>query len=225
MNIRLAQTKQVMDEVTGVPRLEKTSLVKRAKQAKLMDDGGKELESDPTAIGVGLTEVRSSSAVDSSSQRTKNGVIGLGVPGHELISLLEADITYDICGGRPMSGYNYLSHVSFLVLFFEVLESKLKELGNPLFGRAYYNNLPAVDKRCKLVQLAFKEEDQECLDTMAETMQELFGKKVFLDFLYWDIKESIEKESQNAVRRHRNRDLGKRLSRGVDVYVDPCAMQ
>lgn len=207
--VRVAQTRHVVDPVTGVKRREETDLVGRAKAQGMNDqtlsalsssleerlgspDDGSLPEALLDSLPSGYTLKRSSDffvpreATPSAPSRSAE------LSGRDLLTMLRMDISRDVCGDNPLSSLNYISVASIIMMTFEMIEDELKKRRNPLYVRAYETGREwRYQKRVGLVFLALMEQEEECLSVMAEVLES--GRTGFMEYIYWeDLKMGSE---------------------------------
>ncbi|KAL1985317.1 hypothetical protein VTN96DRAFT_7995 [Rasamsonia emersonii] len=193
--LRIGQTKHVTDPVTGKKVMENTELVKRARSAG-MDDATMMMtssiiqkrsndqgipESVLAALPEGYKTARMPEYKHSGSDPSK-GPFSSG----ELLDLLKLDIISDVSGeSRPLSSLNYVWVTARFMLLFHQIEDKLRRLRNPLWVQAYEgNSVMTREKRVSLTALVLAQEDEECMEVMAEAFQS--PRAGFMNHVYWD---------------------------------------
>lgn len=197
--LHIGQTKHVTDPVTGQKVPENTELVKRARSAG-MDDA--------TIITMSsiLTRKKSSSndegipesVLAAFPERYKTARMreyrhsGSSDPGkgafssQELLEVLKFDLISDVSGEiRPVSSLNYVWVTARFMSLFLQIEDELKRRRNPLWVQAYEGDpLMTREKILSLTALALAEEDEECMEVIAEEFQS--PRAGFISHVYWD---------------------------------------
>lgn len=192
-SLRLAETKQIRDLVTGEVTLEETDLVKRLRANGMSDKAMIELvltvtsaKPEPMPLP---PELRKMSFPDgcsteglSSSDGSAKGKLGLPM----YLDLLQADFASDICGQhRPLSSPNCLWILSHCYMVFMSFEEALEARCNPTWAMVYKNDFKlSKHKRVHLTTFALAEHDPECLKIMAEEFEN--HRTGFIDHSYWD---------------------------------------
>lgn len=206
--LRLSQTKQTTDAVTGERKLDDTDLVRRARSRGLTDDeiietlqwqSGLLLSShgaanEETPSGTPLAslsndqqakEASSKGSLAEFHKRAASGKHNMG--GTEILALLARDIEADICErDLAFSGINFVRATNIMLAHFFDIEKNLQEARNPLYIRAYEDDPPYPrDMRAWLTQLVLMDEDTESLKVIAETMEQRAHSTSFDDVSYW----------------------------------------
>jgi hypothetical protein len=200
--LRISQTKMVVESMTGKRVLEDTALIRRARSdgisdetmiqmLSLVQDRGTD-QPLPEALLASLPEGYNTSP----GPRNKHGKGIFG--GRELLDLLKLDIISDISGERPLSSLNYVWVTTRFMMLFHQIEDKLKLLRNPLWIRAYEKEAVMTrEKRLSLTVLALTQQDEECMEVIAEAFQN--PRTGFMQHIYWeDLKNSAETVSKDA---------------------------
>ncbi|CAG7942200.1 unnamed protein product [Penicillium salamii] len=192
--LRIAETKQIKDRVTGEVTLEETDLVKRFKAQGMKDKDIIELTSKiPAAPDPSEPEAYKQHMKDTMPEGCSFGSATPFAGGSRAktslptyLTILQSDFMSDICWGlRPLSTYNYFKTLAHCHLLFSEIEDKLKACGNPTWAMAYEgNSIVTKQKRLSLTVFALAEEDPDCLKIMAEVFEK--QQCAFMDYIYWD---------------------------------------
>ncbi|CAG8938089.1 unnamed protein product [Penicillium salamii] len=197
--LRIAETKQIKDRVTGEVTLEATDLVKRFKARGMKDKDIIDLASDVHAASDSsvpdayMPDAYKQNMKDTMPEEFSFGSAPPPVSGSRAktqlptyLTMLQRDFISDICGElRPLSAHNYFKTLAYCHIIFMEIEDKLKDCGNPSWAMAYEgNSILTKQKRLSLTVLALKEEDPECLKIMAEVFEQ--KRCGFIDNIYWD---------------------------------------
>ncbi|KAJ5458032.1 hypothetical protein N7475_009420 [Penicillium sp. IBT 31633x] len=200
--MRLAETKQTRDRVTGKVKLAGTGLVERARSRGWSDENiittasklpslpkdqytAKMMESLQSTVPEGWT-------VGNLGYGHTKGEYGLS----KYLSVLSFDFISDICGElRPLSSLNYIIVLARCYLLFMEIEDNLRKCRNPSWVQAYEGDSKLTEqKRLSLTVLALAGTDPECLRIMADVFEQMRGG--FLHHVYWDgltnIKEAAD---------------------------------
>jgi len=192
--LRMAQTKQVVDPVTGKKKLQETNLVRKARAKGLINDEvisslsnafsymqlhkTKEHEENMRRIknvlsdghGLGNSPLTKSPGLNAESSGNSGG--GGAISEIELFKILLRDLYADICGTRPISAYNYICAAAYFMQVFHQIEVELSKRNNPVFAHVYEENRGQwrSNKRSNLVFEAMRTRNQECLEVMADIL-------------------------------------------------------
>lgn len=140
--LRLADSKQIKDPVTGKVTLEDSELVKRLRAAGLSDKGIIDLASNmafekplaPELVKILKASVPEGYTMNEASLHTEKRKVSLGT----YLGLLETDFVLDVSGeNRPLSSLNYLLVLARCYILFTRLEEKLRARRNMTWAIAY----------------------------------------------------------------------------------------
>lgn len=216
--IRISQTRQPMDPVTGKMRLDDTDLVRRARMEGTSEEKLLELASFLTHHTEANMQMPPAGSIPSlpdgysdfppdefahrfpSSMANENmGSKAAKLSNRELLLFLKNDIYGDVCGHVPLSSLNYAWVAVSMLMFFMGFEDELRKRQNPVWVRAYETDPTwASNKRVGLTFLAMAEEDDECLRVMAEGLQN--PRVEFMDHIYWDTLDPFAGEKKTSKR-------------------------
>ncbi|KNG89764.1 hypothetical protein ANOM_002006 [Aspergillus nomiae NRRL 13137] len=210
---RLTEAKRVTDPVTGRIALEDIDLVKRARSVGMDDRSIIEISSqwasleheqtiDPKvleSIKTNMPEGYEAKGLGVSTSllhsTPRKSVLGIA----QYLEALKLDIFGEICGDtRPVLSVNYVMVlVCFMILFMRI-EDELKSRRNPLWVQAYEGNTAITrEKRLSLTALVLAQEDEECMQVMADAFQNL--RLGFKGYIYWDdLYKEGSKMEQNS---------------------------
>ncbi|KAL0940552.1 uncharacterized protein CTRU02_203315 [Colletotrichum truncatum] len=214
--IRISQTKRVTDPATGIKRLQNTDLVRRLRDRGVSEEeiilmtnqlvAMKQADHGQLAKAQAATKAQFEkdgyNIFSNESFRRRNGKVqdtGIHLTGSDILGCVKADIHNDVCGDVPISGVNYISITMRFFMQFMQFEQQLTLLRNPLYVRVYEKERQwSRAKRMGLVTLALIEQDEECLQVMAEEFQH--PRCGFMNFVYWDklvpVSEMLKKRSK-----------------------------
>ncbi|KAK7750708.1 hypothetical protein SLS62_007408 [Diatrype stigma] len=215
--MRLAQTKQVVDPVTGKTRFEDTELVSRERAVgideevllKTTSDLRKILTNDnmetPEALKAFIPEGQHMDSTSRPTQKIGESTKASQKPGDFEISgvnaleLLKSDIYNDVCGGVPLSSLNFIWVMVRFMMLFTQFEERLSQLRNPLYVRAYETDREWFqEKRLGLTVLALFEQDEECLKIMAREFES--PRAGFMNHVYWEDLQGIGERMSRSKR-------------------------
>ncbi|CAG7915792.1 unnamed protein product [Penicillium olsonii] len=188
--LRLADSKQIKDPVTGKVTLEDSELVKRLRAAGLSDKGIIDLASNmafekplaPELVKILKASVPEGYTMNEAPLHTEKRKVSLGT----YLGLLETDFVSDVSGeNRPLSSLNYLLVLARCYILFTRLEEKLRARRNMTWAIAYESDLAIMNqKRLSLTSFALTEKDPQCMSIMAEEFEKM--RCGFMDHIYWD---------------------------------------
>jgi hypothetical protein len=202
--LRIGQTKHLTDPATGKKVMGETELVKRARSTGIDDatmmtassilQKSSNDEEIPESVLATLPEGYKTARMSEykkhrrSSDPNKNASLS----ARELLDVLKLDIISDVSSeNRPLSSLNYIWVTARFMLLFHQIEDELKRLRNPLWVQAYEgNSLMTREKRASLTSLVLAEEDEECMEIIAEAFQS--PRAGFMHHIYWDDLVSSE---------------------------------
>ncbi|KAB5523099.1 hypothetical protein GE09DRAFT_1229844 [Coniochaeta sp. 2T2.1] len=106
------------------------------------------------------------------------------ITSKDLLAFLKNDISNDICGSISISSLNYVWVMCRFFGQFMQFEDALSEVGNATYIQAYETD-PGYrsHKRTGLVYLALTNNDEECLEIMAEEFERF--RLGFMNHIYW----------------------------------------
>ncbi|KAJ5613704.1 hypothetical protein N7528_007358 [Penicillium herquei] len=186
--IRLTETKQRRDPVTGKVALVNTSLVRHLKSLGFKDGDlvkfSKSTPSKGSSIAKELMEHVQSNLPDEYTVENPADSQTDGTMDHSrYLAILRDDLIDDICGHiKPLSSLNYISVLAHCFLLFEKIEQHLRACRNPSWIQAYEQE--HNDKHIALTRLALMGRDNECLRIMASAFEN--QRRNFIDHVYWD---------------------------------------
>ncbi|KAL2015681.1 hypothetical protein VTK56DRAFT_5038 [Thermocarpiscus australiensis] len=237
--LRISQTKQFVDPITGRKRLEDTDLVKRARAAGISEQDLLQMaawtgplissrpyqgqgqppedllaalaEVDPTFANPDFRQkVRTASQSIAGAHRTSREL-----SKRDLLEFAKVDIFNDICGRLPLSGLNYIWVTAVLMMHFVSIEKELRRRRNPVYVRVYETGPgPLKEKRGGLTTVALEEQDDECLRVMAEKLQEPI-RAGFMNHIYW-------KDLGSIAELHEKRSNAAEMEEGIEA--DACSV-
>ncbi len=92
---------------------------------------------------------------------------------HDTLCLIRHEVKQEVHGGNPVLGINHLTFSTHLKQRYDLIIEKLKELKNPLYERAFCGPMAEnTGSRLLLARLALKLDDEECLRTMANILED-----------------------------------------------------
>ncbi|KAI0966820.1 hypothetical protein F4678DRAFT_267352 [Xylaria arbuscula] len=217
---RISQTKSITDPITGKKRMEDTDLVNRCRAKGLSEKDLLEWATifpptvrveQPLPEAVQKAVVPEGYTLGNLRERGGKGS-NHNVSGRDLLSLLQLDISNDICGDIPLSSLNYIWIMIRFMMLFHQFENRLRELRNPLYVQAYETDpLWKKHKRVGLAYLALHVQDEECLRVMAREFQD--PRSGFMNHIYWDDLESTRLYGEKP-----------KPNRGHDELPDQCTV-
>lgn len=197
--IRVSETKQVTDALSGKKRLYETELVKRSKAKGFTDAALLELASITESIP--RPEFKEEQEAEWARHIKPAGDYTLHprrdpfhmkekkkdqVQGRALLEVLRLDIYADVCGRYPMSSLNYVLITTHFMLLFMDIEARFRASRHPLYIRTY-EKAASSNKRHKRVELilaAMASQDAEACKLCAQAFEKLrLGP---LEFNFWD---------------------------------------
>ncbi|KAI1769818.1 hypothetical protein F4818DRAFT_314205 [Hypoxylon cercidicola] len=207
---RISQTEHIIDPVTGRKRLKDTELVNRARAKGIPEEEMIAWATTfPAAVGqdefLEASKLMVPESYTSMSLPIKGGKGEMS--GDGLLSLLQVDISSDICGIVPLSSLNYVYVMARFMMLFEQFEQALKTLRNPLYVRAYEtDSMWRQQKRVGLAYLALHLQDDECLRVMAREFQS--PRAGFMNHIYWDDLEDMRSAAERGMKKRSNNEPG-----------------
>ncbi|KAL3486947.1 hypothetical protein BJX62DRAFT_214495 [Aspergillus germanicus] len=203
--LRVSQTKKVLDPATGKKVMLETELVKRHRDAGMSERKLHDFESMLARADsrISLEELYKCVQVPEGytlhhQQEPKSSVNKGGLTNNFFLTLLQMDLTGDVClGKRPMLGFNYVAATCHVMMVFGSMEERLSKRRNHLWVDAYEGH-PVLtrSKRASLTMLALQEQDDECLRLMAECFEE--SRVGYLPLCYWDDKYDIKETGHST---------------------------
>ncbi|KAK8039990.1 hypothetical protein PG993_008401 [Apiospora rasikravindrae] len=183
--VRIAQTKHIVDPLSGEMRLQETPLVSMVLKhhpralEQLLLEGSKSIRAvlsdpaDPVPEDLPLKSARTTSPS------------GVDIDSRKLLSLVKWDLHADILDSQALSGLNVLRLAVHFILTFKEIENTLRKMRNPSYLQVYESGYTwSRPKPVVLTCVALAGHDQECLRTMAK----ILGKPQdgVEDYKYWD---------------------------------------
>ncbi|KAI9704576.1 MAG: hypothetical protein M1820_005489 [Bogoriella megaspora] len=212
--LRIAQTNQIVDPLTGERRLEDTELVKRARDLGIEESVLLEASSNlrwlsPKSSGEDVSSPLNQSQLASlggESYTTKPNLSygspttesikrpGISrhrrdkreIPTEDLLTLVKCDLTGDVHGGLPLCGINYIWITNMFLKLFGQIEDELRRVRNPLWVRAYEDDANTTPGRDKRVSLAFLAMLEEEDECLKIMAREFQNPRmVIINHVYW----------------------------------------
>ncbi|OBT45763.1 hypothetical protein VE00_03810 [Pseudogymnoascus sp. WSF 3629] len=172
--LRMCRSKTILEPAAGEVATERTPLIDHARAEGVTDQ--------MLLIVSNYVEITITPAYTQSGGGKSNGM-----PNDlDLLEMLKADIFNDVCGKHPFSALNYIWVTARMMFQFIKIEGHLERVRNPLYVRAYEQDpWMAHQKRVSLVGLVLADQDEECMEIMANAVQEEPANPE--DHLYWDL--------------------------------------
>ncbi|KGO50194.1 Uncharacterized conserved protein UCP028035 [Penicillium expansum] len=200
--MRLAQTKQTRDPVTGKVTLAESDLAKRVRSCGASNEDIVKILStlpspskDPHTAQI-MKTLQSTVPEGWTVGNAGNSHSKADMDLTTYLDLLRLDFISDICGElRPISSLNYIMILVRCYALFMRIEDNLKKCRNPTWVQVHERNFKLTDqKRLSLTLFALAEADPEYLRIMADVFEEM--RDGFLNNIYWDdfmdIHETLE---------------------------------
>lgn len=230
--LRITQAKHITDPVTGKKRMKQTEITKRAKAKGMSEEDmfnmtktieifraakvkANEIPTERVAHVMEPGYSRFPDRPDPRSTRKARMAAGgecVDFSDRDMLDFMKVDIQDDISGERPLSALNFLWATTFFYMVFMRIEEELEKKRNPLWVRAYKEARGplAKQKRLSLTLLAMIEQDEECLEVMANIFTN--PRAGFLQFIYWDdiefVAEKVGKDTRPRPRSAASGDVG-----------------
>ncbi|KAF7552044.1 hypothetical protein G7Z17_g4596 [Cylindrodendrum hubeiense] len=217
--IRVCQTEQFIDPVTGKTRLIETDLIRRLKKMELGEEEllsmaslfaqtmtPKEISPDMLrSLHDGLTQItpsewqsQISEKVGSADRPTK-----LSLSNKELLQFVQSDIFSDICGKQSLSSLSYNWAAAQMFSVFMQAEDELRKRRNPIWVRAYETDQQwATMKRVGLTYMIMIEEDDECLRVLADAFEKT--RSGLMDHTYWELDLTDSAWDRSSSKAHKD---------------------
>ncbi|KAI1213970.1 uncharacterized protein F4807DRAFT_469708 [Annulohypoxylon truncatum] len=186
--IRIAQTKTIVEQVTGERRLADTEL---------------QQDLDPTAIS---TQARDEEVIKKwvgkehwdaveipGGQKRRGGLnpepsdnkrADVEINDMWLLKMIAQDAADDIYGDKAISGINFTHVTAWIFHWYMAATKELKRTGNRVFRYAFmYDDDEGWCKNAKVIKIALQEQDEECFRIMADLLDEM--RVDYDSFLSW----------------------------------------
>jgi hypothetical protein len=195
--LRMCRSKTILEPAAGEVATERTPLIDHARaegvtdQMLLIVSNYVEMcrirAAGPVPDGLDRPELSHDISTIMPAYTQSGGGKSNGMPNDlDLLEMLKADIFNDVCGKHPFSALNYIWVTARMMFQFIKIEGHLERVRNPLHVRAYEQDpWMAHQKRVSLVGLVLAEQDEECMEIMANAFQEEPANPE--DHLYWDL--------------------------------------